>query len=47
MALTFERGGVFYILPDKDPLTKTFPEFAQSRTIAQDNDEKRTAPDGR
>ncbi len=32
---TFERGGVFYILPDKEPLAKTFPAFAQSRTAAQ------------
>ncbi|MFZ5656225.1 MAG: L,D-transpeptidase [Pseudomonadota bacterium] len=31
MQPTFERGGVFYILPDKAPLAKTFPEFAQSR----------------
>lgn len=28
---TFERGGVFYILPDTDPIADTFPEFAQSR----------------
>lgn len=28
---TFERGGVFYILPDTEPLEETFPEFAQSR----------------
>ena len=27
----FERGGVFYILPDKDSLEDTFPEFAASR----------------
>lgn len=32
---TFERGGVFYILPDKESLAKTFPEFAHSRTAAQ------------
>jgi hypothetical protein len=31
MQPTFERGGVFYILPDKAPLAETFPEFAQSR----------------
>lgn len=33
---TFERGGVFYILPDKDSLEETFPEFAQSRGEAGD-----------
>lgn len=31
---TFERGGVFYILPDKAPLADTFPEFARSREAA-------------
>jgi hypothetical protein len=35
---TFERGGVFYILPDEAPLAETFPEFAQSRATAQRND---------
>ena len=35
---TFERGGVFYILPDKASLAETFPEFVQSRTTAQRND---------
>lgn len=28
---TFERGGVFYIVPDEAPIEETFPEFAQSR----------------
>jgi hypothetical protein len=28
---TFERGGVFYILPDTAELAETFPEFVQSR----------------
>lgn len=28
---TFERGGVFYILPDKAPLAEAFPDFARSR----------------
>jgi len=32
---TFEKGGVFYILPDKDSIEQTFPEFAQSRAITQ------------
>jgi hypothetical protein len=36
---TFERGGVFYILPDAAPIAETFPEFAQSR--AQRNDGRR------
>ena len=35
---TFERGGVFYILPDTTPLAETFPEFAQSRATARDKD---------
>jgi hypothetical protein len=34
----FERGGVFYILPDNAPLAETFPEFAHSRETAQGND---------
>ena len=28
---TFERGGVFYILPDKASISEVFPGFAQSR----------------
>ena len=32
---TFERGGVFYILPDDATMAETFPEFAQSRATAQ------------
>ena len=31
---TFARGGVFYILPDRDTLAETFPDFAQSRSAA-------------
>ena len=38
---TFERGGVFYILPDKAPLAETFPEFVQSRPAAQGNGGRR------
>jgi len=38
---TFERGGVFYILPDAASLAETFPEFAQSRTNAEDDDGRR------
>lgn len=41
---TFEKGGVFYILPDKEPLEKVFPEFAQSRAAnKQDSDKKKGA----
>ncbi|GAB1595617.1 hypothetical protein PAGU2638_12960 [Lysobacter sp. PAGU 2638] len=38
---TFERGGVFYILPDEATLADTFPEFAQSRASTQANDGRR------
>ncbi|SBV36149.1 conserved exported hypothetical protein [uncultured Stenotrophomonas sp.] len=40
--LTFEQGGVFYILPDAMPLAEAFPEFAQSRATAHGNGGKRT-----
>lgn len=38
---TFERGGVFYILPDKKPLAEIFPEFVHSRaaTVQRDDGE--------
>lgn len=29
---TFQRGGVFYILPDEMPLADAFPEFAESHS---------------
>nr|WP_310150250.1 hypothetical protein [Luteimonas sp. 3794] len=32
---TFEKGGVFYILPDKDSMAETFPEFAESRASSK------------
>ena len=32
---TFQRGGVFYVLPETDSLADTFPEFAQSREDAK------------
>lgn len=32
---TFARGGVFYILPDRDSLAETFPDFAASRQVAR------------
>ncbi len=38
---TFEKGGVFYILPDADPIEQTFPEFAQSRATSQRADGRR------
>ena len=38
---TFERGGVFYILPDTASLAETFPEFAQSRATADSEGGKR------
>ena len=42
---TFERGGVFYILPDEASLAETFPEFAQSRATAQRADEAHATAD--
>src|SRR5690606_6399669 len=33
----FERGGVFYILPDESSIEDVFPEFAQSRGSAGGN----------
>lgn len=39
---TFEKGGVFYILPEKDSLDETFPEFVKSRESAH-HDGKRSA----
>ncbi|WP_338062022.1 hypothetical protein [Stenotrophomonas koreensis] len=35
---TFERGGIFYILPDKDSIADTFPDFAQSQISARVNE---------
>ncbi|GAB3055930.1 L,D-transpeptidase [Stenotrophomonas tumulicola] len=43
---TFERGGVFYILPEKASIAETFPEFAQSRA-AEGNDGKGTRHAGK
>lgn len=31
IAPTFEKGGVFYILPEKQSLAETFPDFARSQ----------------
>ena len=41
---TFERGGVFYILPDTASLAETFPEFARSRATAQRSEGRRARP---
>jgi len=41
---TFERGGVFYILPDTMSLAEVFPEFVHSRATAQREDGKRAQP---
>ena len=38
---TFERGGVFYILPETASLAETFPEFVKSRATAQRKGGKR------
>jgi hypothetical protein len=37
IAPTFERGGVFYVLPDRTTLAEAFPEFAQSRRTARND----------
>ncbi|KRA73194.1 hypothetical protein ASD78_16335 [Lysobacter sp. Root667] len=39
---TFERGGVFYVLPDTAPLAETFPEFVQSRATANRSEGRRS-----
>ena len=41
---TFERGGVFYILPDTAALAEIFPEFAQSRANVEPEDGRRARP---
>jgi hypothetical protein len=38
VAPTFERGGVFYILPEKMPIAEVFPEFAHRTATAQRSD---------
>jgi len=38
MRSTFQRGGVFYILPDEVSLAETFPEFVQSRANGERGD---------
>ncbi|KRG64838.1 hypothetical protein ABB27_16140 [Stenotrophomonas terrae] len=41
IAPTFERGGVFYILPETESLAEALPEFANSRATAEPGDGKR------
>ena len=41
---TFERGGVFYVLPDTASIAETFPDFAQSRATAQRSGGRRARP---
>lgn len=38
---TLEKGGVFYILPEKDSMAETFPDFEQSRAAAKGGGGKR------
>ena len=40
----FDRGGVFYVLPDVLPLSEVFPAFAQSRAPADEHDERLARP---
>lgn len=47
MRPTFERGGVFYILPETAPLAETFPEFAQSRADMARGGGRGARPTGR
>ncbi len=35
VSATFQRGGVFYILPEKESLAEVFPEFAKNRSTAK------------
>jgi len=44
ISTTFERGGVFYILPDTASLAETFPDFAKSREASQGKTGKRARP---
>jgi hypothetical protein len=41
---TFQRGGVFYVLPDRMSMAETFPEFAQTALAAQQGDGRRARP---
>jgi len=44
---TFQRGGVFYVLPDKASIAETFPEFAKSREATQGDEGARAGPAGK
>ncbi|HAU82214.1 MAG TPA: hypothetical protein DCW96_16335 [Stenotrophomonas sp.] len=44
---TFERGGVFYVLPDKASIAETFPEFAKRRAATQGDEGTRAGPAGK
>lgn len=44
---TFQRGGVFYVLPDKASIAETFPEFAKSRAATQGDEGTRAGPAGK
>jgi len=45
MTPIFDRGGVFYVLPDVLPLEEVFPDFAQSRGNAGLDDRRLARPD--
>ncbi len=38
---TFQRGGLFYILPDERPLAEVFPDFAQAYAASQGGERRR------
>jgi len=44
MAPVFDRGGVFYILPDVKPLAEVFPDFVQSHANAERMDQRLATP---
>lgn len=44
---TFERGGVFYVLPERATLAETFPEFAQATGASSQRAGARRARAGR
>lgn len=39
---TFQRGGIFYILPDRAAMADTFPDFAQSRAAGNSKGTRRS-----
>ncbi len=38
---TFEKGGLFYVLPEETEISKVFPDFAKSQATAQRTEGKR------